>query len=146
MAHRIRRGSHVFRGVCCRMEKNSFCPARFRVGEVHHLCYTNGRRSLLCPPRKWGVPQRFAFYRPPAFISFIWRNFIHNRRSEERDSERSDEVLRLFFMKRFIVFFLFLIFVPVFSARAFTFNPDNIITDFELKDKDSMSLSAIQSF
>ena len=49
-------------------------------------------------------------------------------------------------MKRFIVFFLFLIFVPVFSARAFTFNPDNIITDFELKDKDSMSLSAIQSF
>ncbi len=46
------------------------------------------------------------------------------------------------------LFFLLLLFVavPVFSARAFTFNPDNIITDFELKDKDSMSLSAIESF
>jgi len=50
-------------------------------------------------------------------------------------------------MKRFyfFIFCLIILFIPL-KTLAFEFNPNNIITDFELKDKDSMSLSAIQAF
>lgn len=49
---------------------------------------------------------------------------------------------------KFYLFFLLLLsaFAPLMFARAFSFNPENIITDFDLKDKDSMSLRAIQAF
>ncbi|HBH46022.1 MAG: hypothetical protein A2445_03845 [Candidatus Jacksonbacteria bacterium RIFOXYC2_FULL_44_29] len=47
--------------------------------------------------------------------------------------------------KYFIIFFLFLFLIPA-AALAFDYNPNNIISDFELKDKNAMSLSAIQSF
>lgn len=52
-------------------------------------------------------------------------------------------------MKYFVlitILALLLSLVPGRPVFAFTFNPENIITDFELKDKDSMSLRAIQSF
>src|SRR3989338_5723271 len=49
--------------------------------------------------------------------------------------------------KRVIILIVFLFAVlPLFKAYAFEFNPINIISDFELKDKNSMSLTAIGAF
>jgi len=44
-----------------------------------------------------------------------------------------------------IIIFIFAFVVPL-KATAFNFNPNNIISDFELKDKNSMSQNAIQAF
>jgi hypothetical protein len=45
-----------------------------------------------------------------------------------------------------VIVAFFTVSVPIGRAQTFNFNPNNIITDFELKDKHSMSLSAIQAF
>lgn len=50
-------------------------------------------------------------------------------------------------MPRLLSFLIILILlIPLQTVYAFDFNPNNIISDFELKDKNSLSLSAIQSF
>jgi len=46
-----------------------------------------------------------------------------------------------------LLIFLFLLIVPpIVKGADFVFNPNNIITDYDLKDKNSMSQEAIQSF
>lgn len=50
-------------------------------------------------------------------------------------------------MRYFIIILtIFIVLLPAHALFAFSFNPNNIITDFELKDKDSMSLRAIEAF
>ena len=74
-----------------------------------------------------------------------------------RRNDKNGYSLRLFMFpfsritKTTVLFFsfftLFLGLTPsVVSAQDFIFNPNNIISDFELKDKNAMSFSAIQAF